>query len=496
VEHPLSAANRISTMEASSRKFGRLLKAKLSISVAAWVFLSIVAIEVIIFIPSYARREQELLTQMKEVSTVKVEAILSLKVGDRTHSQILTQIKSLTNRSNIVGGALYDKDGELIGNFGEVPPLPLQDFMVQDKNKPTNQQKNQQGNQKPVGIVPLPDRNRVDFIWTSLRMDDRFMLILRQDTSSITTELQSFALRIGGLVLIIALFVTATTMGVLAKLVIWPVLRLRDDLEIVGESLNGEVDQANFYSLSVKRDDELGEVMTAFRQMFQLVRSEITSRTESEQALREEQNKSEQLLLNILPRSIADQLKESDQSIADGFSNVTVLFADIVGFTEISSTASPVELVELLNHIFSVFDQLSQQYGLEKIKTIGDAYMVVGGLPQPQAKHAQSIADMALAMQAHAEKFTFRGQAIALRIGINTGSVIAGVIGRKKFSYDLWGDTVNVASRMESSGMPGKIQVTETTYQLLKDQYQFVDRGLVPIKGKGELMTYWLVGLG
>lgn len=473
-------------MEASSRKFGRLLKAKLSISVAAWVFLSIVAIEIIIFIPSYARREQELLTQMHEVSKVKVEAILSLQIGDRTNAQILTQIKSLTNRSNIVGGALYGKNGQLIGDFGEIPQIPLQDFMAQT---------NQQTNQQKVGIIPLPDRNRVDFIWKSLRMDDRYILILRQDTSSIQTELQAFGWRIFGLVLIISLFVTVTTMGVLGKLVIWPILRLRDDLEIAGESLNGEIEQGSFYSFSVTRGDELGEVMTAFRQMFQLVRSEIMSRTESEQALRKEQKKSEQLLLNILPRCIADQLKESDRSIADGFANVTVLFADIVGFTEISSTASPVELVELLNHIFSVFDQLSQQYGLEKIKTIGDAYMVVGGLPQPQAQHAQAIADMALAMQAHTDQFTFRGQAIALRIGINTGSVIAGVIGKKKFSYDLWGDTVNVASRMESSGMPGKIQVTETTYQLLKKQYKFIDRGLVPIKGKGEMMTYWLVGI-
>lgn len=496
MEHPLSAANRTSNMEASSRKFGRLLKAKLSISVAAWIFLSIVAIEVIIFIPSYARREQELLTQMKEVSKVKVEAILSLKIGDRTNEQILTQITSLTNRSDIVGGALYTKDGQLVGEFGEVPEIPIKSLMGQypQPSNQTSNQTNNQPNQQNIGIVPLPDRNRVDFVWKNLRMDDRYILILRQDTTPIQAELQAFGWRISGLVLIISLFVTATTMGVLGKLVIWPILRLRDDLEIAGESLNGEIEQGNFYAFSVNRNDELGEVMAAFRQMFQLVCSEIMSRTESEQALRAEQKKSEQLLLNILPGCIADQLKESDQSIADSFSDVTVLFADIVGFTEISSSASPVELVELLNHIFSVFDQLSQQYGLEKIKTIGDAYMVVGGLPQPQQKHAQAIADMALAMQAHAEKFTFRGQAIALRIGINTGAVIAGVIGRKKFSYDLWGDTVNVASRMESSGMPGKIQVTEATYQLLKDQYQFVDRGLVPIKGKGELMTYWLIG--
>jgi len=480
-------------MQASSRKFWRLLKARLSIKVTFWIFLSIVAIEVIIFIPSYARREQELLTQMQEVSTVKVEAILSLKVGDRTNSQILTQIKSLVDNSkinsSIVGGALYKKDGELIGEFGEVPQKPPQNLMLQGKNN------------QDVGVGTLMNNqansdqssNRVDFVWASLHMDDRYILVLRHNTASIQTELQAFGWRIMGLVLIISLFVTATTMGVLGKLVIWPILRLKDDLQTAGESLNGEVDQAIFYSLSVQRKDELGEVMTAFRQMFQRVRAEIISRTDSEQALRQEQAKSEQLLLNILPRSIADQLKENDRAIADGFSDVTVLFADIVGFTEISSSASPVELVELLNRIFSVFDQLSEHYGLEKIKTIGDAYLVVGGLPQPQENHAQAIAEMALVMQASTEKFTFRGQAIALRIGINTGPVIAGVIGRKKFTYDLWGDTVNVASRMESSGMPGKIQVAEATYQLLKHEYQFSERGIIPIKGKGDMMTYWLL---
>lgn len=464
-------------MEASSRKFGRLIKAKLSISVAAWVFLSIVAIEVIIFVPSYLRREQELITQIQEVSTAKVGAILSLKSSSRNSSQLLTQLESLTNYSTIVGGALYDNNRQLVGTFGEIPQALPVDQELQE-----------------MAILPVPRVDRVDMVWVKLRMDNGYTLILRQDTSHIQSELQAFGGRIAGLVLIIALFVTATTMAVLAKLVIWPILRLRDDLEIAGESLNREIEEQNFYSLSVKRSDELGEVMGAFREMLQRVRAEIMSRTESEQALREEQEKSDQLLLNILPGSIADRLKESEKAIADGFSNVTVLFADIVGFTEISSNASPVELVELLNQIFSIFDQLSQQYGLEKIKTIGDGYMVAGGLPQPQVNHAQAIAAMALAMQAHIKNFTFRGQAITLRIGINTGSVIAGVIGRKKFSYDLWGDTVNVASRMESSALPGKIQVTEITYQLLKDQYQFIERGLIPIKGKGEMNTYWLVG--
>ena len=477
IEHPLSAVNRTSTMEIYSRKLGRLVKAKLSISVTAWVFLSIVAIEVIIFIPSYFRREQELVTQIQEVSTAKVGAILSLNDRDRTNSQLLTQLESLTNYSTIVGGALYKENRQLVGTFGEIPQALPVDRELQE-----------------MEILPIRKVDRVDMVWASLRMDSRYTLILRQDTSNIQSELQAFGGRIAGLVLIIALFVTATTMAVLGKLVIWPILRLRDDLEIVGESLNGKIDDQSFYSLSTNRSDELGEVMGAFREMLQRVRAEIMSRTESELALRKEQEKSDQLLLNILPGSIADRLKNDDRSIADGFAEVTVLFADLVGFTEISSLASPQELVELLNHIFSIFDQLSQDYDLEKIKTIGDEYMVAGGLPLPKADHAQAIAQMALAMQKSMEKFTFRQQSISLRIGINSGAVVAGVIGTRKFSYDLWGDTVNVASRMQSSGSPGKIQVTETTYQLLKDKYKFLERGLVNIKGKGEMMTYWLVG--
>ncbi len=464
-------------MEIYSRKFGRLLKARLSISVAAWVFLSIVAIEVIIFIPSYLRREQELITQIQEVSTAKVGAILSLKSSSRNSRQLLTQLESLMDYSTIVGGALYDNNRQLVGTFGEIPQVLPVDRDLSERE-----------------ILVVPRLDRVDMVWASLRMDNRYTLILRQDTSHIQVELQAFGGRIAGLVLIIALFVTATTMTVLTKLVIWPILRLRDDLEIVGESLNGKIDDQSFYSLSTNRSDELGEVMGAFRDMLQRVRAEIMSRTESELALREEQEKSDQLLLNILPSSIADRLKNDDRAIADGFAEVTVLFADLVGFTEISSIASPQELVELLNHIFSIFDQLSQDYGLEKIKTIGDEYMVAGGIPLPKADHAQAIAQMALAMQRSMEKFTFRQQSISLRIGINSGAVVAGVIGTKKFSYDLWGDTVNVASRMQSSGMSGKIQVTETTYQLLKDKYKFIERGLVNIKGKGEMMTYWLVG--
>jgi class 3 adenylate cyclase len=173
------------------------------------------------------------------------------------------------------------------------------------------------------------------------------------------------------------------------------------------------------------------------------------------------QDRSERLLLNILPRPIAERLKHHPTTIADAHAEVTVLFADIVEFTKFSASILPQRLVEILNDVFSEFDRLAERHGLEKIKTVGDAYMVVGGLPTPRADHAEAVAEMALEMRdalAGYEKTI--GASLQLRIGIHTGPVVAGVIGRRKFSYDLWGDTVNTASRMESHGLPGVIQVT------------------------------------
>lgn len=208
-----------------------------------------------------------------------------------------------------------------------------------------------------------------------------------------------------------------------------------------------------------------------------------------------EQEKSEGLLLNILPKPIAQKLKDGHSSIADSFAEVTILFADIVGFTELSKHTPPGQLVNILNEIFSAFDRLSEQHGLEKIKTIGDAYMVVGGIPTPRSDHAEAIAQMALDMQEEVARFNaMHTTALNIRIGINTGPVVAGVIGTKKFIYDLWGDAVNTASRMESHGLPGCIQVTQSTYECLRDQYLFEKRGFIDVKGKGEMSTYLLVG--
>lgn len=211
--------------------------------------------------------------------------------------------------------------------------------------------------------------------------------------------------------------------------------------------------------------------------------------------LQEEQEKSERLLLSILPKPVAEQLKQNPGSIADSFPEATVLFADIVGFTHLSTQRSPIELVTLLNNIFSAFDQLADLHGLEKIKTIGDAYMVVGGLPTPKPDHAEAIAAMALDMQEAIDKLNQEtGESVIIRVGISTGPVVAGVIGTRKFIYDLWGDTVNMASRMESQGIAGCIQVTAKTYDRLQDKYQFEERGLIEVRGKGEMTTYWLKG--
>jgi len=181
--------------------------------------------------------------------------------------------------------------------------------------------------------------------------------------------------------------------------------------------------------------------------------------------------------------------------IADAFPEVTVLFADIVDFTRRSQRIGPAQVVAALNELFSAFDRLAQRHGLEKIKTIGDAYMVAGGLPQPRPDHAEAVAEMALAMQAEVTRRTDpSGQPLQVRIGIDTGPVEAGVIGTSKFSYDLWGDTVNTASRMESHGVAGCIQVTERTYQRLRDGYRFQRRGPIQVRGMGEMVTYFLVG--
>ena len=209
--------------------------------------------------------------------------------------------------------------------------------------------------------------------------------------------------------------------------------------------------------------------------------------------LRGEQAKSENLLLNILPREIASILKNENRTIADHYTEASILFADMVGFTPLSAKLAPGEMVELLNEAFSFFDSLSDKYDLEKIRTIGDSYMVVSGVPRHRTDHAQALVCMALEMRDFIAAHVFiNGQQVSFRIGINSGPVIGGVIGKRKFVYDVWGDAVNIASRMESHGTGGTIQITRATYELIKDKFACEPRGTVNIKGKGE-MEVWLV---
>lgn len=234
-----------------------------------------------------------------------------------------------------------------------------------------------------------------------------------------------------------------------------------------------------FFALNI-----LGVTGTSYLLLHYFVRE----RDRAAAVLAEERERSERLLLNVLPEPIAERLKSGESPIADRASDVGVLFADIVGFTPLSETMRPEELVRLLDEVFTMFDGLAADHGLEKIKTIGDAYMVASGLLGGGAGHAEDLADMALEMQ----EAIARKPLLELRIGMDIGPVVAGVVGRQKFIYDLWGDTVNTAGRMESQGVPGAIQVTERAYARLAPAFAFEERGLIDVKGKGPMRTYFL----
>jgi adenylate cyclase len=229
--------------------------------------------------------------------------------------------------------------------------------------------------------------------------------------------------------------------------------------------------------------------------VFTLLAVFADQRREALDALRVEQAKAEGLLLNILPRSIADKLKAQTRPIADHFGSASILFADVVDFTPWSEGLAPAEVVSCLDHLFSHFDELAERHRLEKIKTIGDCYMVAAGVPTPRVDHARALALMALDMLEWMRSDARVAElGLELRIGINSGPVVAGVIGRKRFLYDLWGDAVNTASRMESHGTPGRIQITQATHELLSNEFRCEPRGTIALKGKGDVATWYLVG--
>jgi len=211
--------------------------------------------------------------------------------------------------------------------------------------------------------------------------------------------------------------------------------------------------------------------------------------------LSEERQRSDKLLLNVLPRSIAERLRNGEKTIVDFHADSTVLFCDVVGYTVYASQASAADLINRLNELFQVFDRLAKRYGLEKIKTIGDAYMLAGGIPEPMSDHAAAVADIAVAMlRSTSQLATKYAEPWQLRIGVHSGPAVAGIIGQNKFSYDLWGETVNIASRMESTGISGKIQITDATRERLAGAFLTEPREPITIKGVGEMTTYFLKG--
>ncbi len=226
---------------------------------------------------------------------------------------------------------------------------------------------------------------------------------------------------------------------------------------------------------------------------FVLLASFIGQKNQALRLLRQEQERSESLLLNVLPREVAERLKGGNQVIADHYDSASILFADLVGFTPLTAELTPREMVEVLNEIYSRFDSLVEEFGVEKIRTIGDNYMVAAGLPRPRPDHARALAGLALAMNGYlASRPAVGGRRLSFRIGINSGAVIAGVIGARKFHYDVWGDTVNIASRMESQGRPGRIQVARGTYELIKEEFLCEPYGSIEVKGRG-LMEIWFL---
>jgi guanylate cyclase len=260
---------------------------------------------------------------------------------------------------------------------------------------------------------------------------------------------------------------------------------------ILGEALFADADLPVWFTSTMLALNVVGAGSIAFT----VLASFANQRNAALRALRAEQEKAEALLVNVLPGSIAERLKATTGSIADHFESASILFADVVDFTPLALRLAPAEVVGVLDRLFSHFDTLVERHGLEKIKTIGDCYMAASGVPDPDDDHARRAALLALDMREAVTSSEVAGElGLELRIGINSGPVVAGVIGTKRFLYDLWGDAVNIASRMEAGGTPGEIQITRSTYERLKDEFVCRPRGTIPVKGKGEMETWYLVG--
>lgn len=264
-------------------------------------------------------------------------------------------------------------------------------------------------------------------------------------------------------------------------------------LLVIAGFLDGDLQRSSSLPLSWNRAFFVLNIASVSGIVFVTLRFFLRKRDEAYALLRREEQRSEHLLLNILPEKIARTLKQEERVIADYFDDASILFADLAGFTSLTSRIPPIEMVKILNEVFSFFDSLVEKYQVEKIRTIGDNYMIAAGVPETQTDHAHRLANVALEMQEYLSKRAASSTVpLSFRIGLNCGPVVGGVIGRKKFVYDVWGEAVNLASRMESQGVPGRIQVADGAYRLLREDFVFEPRGEIEVKGAGKVRTWFL----
>ncbi|MCW5773299.1 MAG: adenylate/guanylate cyclase domain-containing protein [Rhodospirillaceae bacterium] len=349
-------------------------------------------------------------------------------------------------------------------------------------------------------LAPLVAINAADaVVWASIPLLHRFGAVAAPLALAGTVYASSFALTalLGTAAGIHLHYITAAALSVLFfgvdRIFISAVVVMTGGILFVAVSFGLPAD-TGLVPKAILRANFAVSAATTIAILFALVLYALREIGRAEAALEREYARSESLLANILPPAVAARLKENKAAvIADSYAEASILFADMAGFTARASTMPPADLVQFLNRAFSEFDRLVERYGLEKIKTTGDAYMVVSGVPQPRPDHAEALARLALDMLAAAQRVgDGAGRALALRIGIASGPVVAGVVGTKKFFYDVWGDTVNIASRMESTGEPGRIQVSEETRLRLGDKFALEPRGEIEVRGKGRMRTWFL----
>jgi class 3 adenylate cyclase len=321
---------------------------------------------------------------------------------------------------------------------------------------------------------------------------NQFLLLLEKRTSTEVSALRAQSRVLGGLALgtsVVAVLIAAWMLMVQRRRVLAPLARVQESAVAVSR---GDFDRP----IEHQSKDEMGQLVGTFNEMLKNTRESMGALQQSNDELKAEKERSDQLLLNILPAAIANRMQSGETSIADEFPSVTVLFADLVGFTSLTERLGPHEIVRMLGEVFGLFDAQLSRHGIEKIKTIGDCYMAVGGAPQATADHARRTADFALGIRDDFRKWSEKnGLDLRIRIGMHSGTAIAGIVGTQRFVYDIWGDVVNVASRMETTCRPGEIQVSEPTYVQLRDLYDFEEVGTVEIKGKGPMRTWVLRGV-